>query len=84
VIGLIAQGGDIDSIVRGLHRSLIRRVSALARGAGVQPPLMLSGGVARSGAIRELLAQELKSEVIVPPEPQLMGAYGAALIALEA
>ena len=83
VIGLIAQGGDIDAIVRGLHRSLIRRVSALARGGGVQPPVMLSGGVAKSAAIRKLLAEELKHEVIVPPDPQLMGAYGAALIALE-
>jgi len=82
MIGLIAQGGDIDEIVRGLHRSLIRRVAALARGAGVQPPVMLSGGVARSAAVRRLLAEELAHEVIVPPDPQLMGAFGAALIAL--
>lgn len=82
MISLIAQGGDVDAIVRGLHRSLIRRVSALARGAGVRPPVMLSGGVAKSAAVRRFLYEELGQEVIVPPDPQLMGAYGAALIAL--
>jgi len=33
--------------------------------------------------VRELLSQELGTEVKVPPFPQLMGAYGAALMALE-
>ena len=83
VISLIAQGGEVGSIVRGLHRSLLKRVGALARGAGVKPPLMLSGGVARSAAIRKMLGEELGLAVVVPDEPQLMGAYGAALFALE-
>jgi predicted CoA-substrate-specific enzyme activase len=82
MISLIAQGGDLEEIVRGLHRSLIRRVVALARGAGIRPPVMLSGGVAKSAAIRRFLGEELGQEIVVPPEPQLMGAYGAALIGL--
>lgn len=84
MISLIARGEPVEHIVRGLHRSLIRRVSALARSAGVQPPLMLSGGVARSSAVRALLADTLGHEIVVPPHPQLMGAYGAALFALGA
>ncbi len=84
VIGLIAQGGDVDEIVRGLFRSLLRRVSALARGAGITPPVMLSGGVAKSAAVQKLLSEELGQDIVVPPEPQMMGAYGAALIALSA
>jgi activator of 2-hydroxyglutaryl-CoA dehydratase len=40
--------------------------------------------VARSEAIRSLLSEELGHDVIVPSRPQLMGAYGAALLALEA
>jgi (R)-2-hydroxyacyl-CoA dehydratese activating ATPase len=82
MISLIAQGGEVDEIVRGLHRSLVRRIAALARGAGIQPPLMLSGGVAKNAAVRRFLSEELGAEILVPPEPQLMGAYGAALIGL--
>ncbi len=83
MISLLARGEKLESIVRGLHRSLARRVATLARGVGVKPPLMLSGGVAHSRAIRVLLAEELDLELVLPDEPQLMGAYGAALIALD-
>ncbi len=82
IVSLIARGNPIDRIVRGLHRSLLKRVAALAKSAGITPPVMLSGGVARSPAIRALLAEELGHEVLLPEHPQLMGAYGAALIAL--
>jgi predicted CoA-substrate-specific enzyme activase len=82
MISLMAQGTPVEDIVRGLVRALVRRVSAMARGAGVTPPLLLSGGVARSAAMRELLGQELRHEVRVPASPQLMGAYGAALSGL--
>ncbi len=82
IISLLARGNELDPIVRGLHRAMVRRVVGLARSAGVRAPVMLSGGVARSAAVRALLAEELKTTIVVPPEPQLMGAYGAALVAL--
>jgi activator of 2-hydroxyglutaryl-CoA dehydratase len=44
---------------------------------------MLSGGVAKNPAISELLSLELGQKILVPKEPQLMGALGAALIAME-
>jgi activator of 2-hydroxyglutaryl-CoA dehydratase len=49
---------------------------------GLKSPLMLSGGVVRNPAICHLLAEETGEEVVLPQFPQLMGAYGAALIAL--
>ncbi|MBN1146573.1 MAG: 2-hydroxyglutaryl-CoA dehydratase [Anaerolineales bacterium] len=82
VISLIAHGTPIEPILRGLHRSLILRVVALVRSIGLAPPLMLSGGVARNPAVRQLLEEECGEPVILPRYPQLMGAYGAALIAL--
>ena len=72
----------IDSILRGLHRSLVSRLVAMVRALGVRPPLMLSGGVARNTAVRAMLEEDLRVAVEVPPHPQLMGAYGAALLAL--
>lgn len=82
IISLIAHGVAIDSILRGLHRSLVNRIVAMVRSVGLRPPLMLSGGVARNEALRRLLGQSLGEEVRLPSRPQLMGAYGAALIAL--
>ena len=83
VISLIAQGIPLTSILRGLHRSLIKRIVAMIRSVGLVPPLLLSGGVAQNPAIRYLLEQETGEKVILPRHPQLVGAHGAALIALE-
>ncbi len=82
VISLIAHGVALEPILRGLHRSLIRRVVAMIRTVGLVPPLMLSGGVVQNQAIARMLEEETGEQVIVPRHPQLMGAYGAALIAL--
>lgn len=83
VISLLSHGAAVDSILRGLHRALIRRIVAMIRSVGLSPPLMLSGGVVRNPAVPQLLELETGQSVLVPPHPQLMGAYGAALIALD-
>lgn len=82
IVSLIAGGIQVPPILRGLHRSLIKRITAMALAVGIVPPLMLSGGVVLNPAIQRMLAEELGEEVMLPRHPQLMGAYGAALIAL--
>jgi predicted CoA-substrate-specific enzyme activase len=83
VISLIAHGVPVESILRGLHRSLVKRIAAMIRTVGLLPPLMLSGGVAHNSAIGEMLSEETGEKVILPFRPQLVGAHGAALLALE-
>lgn len=82
VISMIAHGVAVEPILRGLHRALLKRIVAMIRTVGLVPPLMLSGGVVRNQAIPRMLEEELGEKVILPRFPQLMGAYGAALMAL--
>jgi predicted CoA-substrate-specific enzyme activase len=81
IISLLAQGADLNAILLGLHRSLVSRILAMVRTVGLSPPLLLSGGVARNVAMVELLGREAGHPVRLPSRPQLMGAYGAALVA---
>jgi predicted CoA-substrate-specific enzyme activase len=83
IVSLLAHGVAVEPIVRGLHRALILRLVAMIRAVGLSSPLMLSGGVVRNPAIARLLEEETGQPVVVPQHPQLMGAYGAALIAME-
>jgi predicted CoA-substrate-specific enzyme activase len=83
VISLIAHGVPVEWILRGLHRSLVKRLVAMIRTVGLVAPLMLTGGVAYNPAIQSMLAEETEEYVILPRHPQLSGAYGAALYALE-
>ncbi|MBW8010293.1 MAG: 2-hydroxyglutaryl-CoA dehydratase [Chloroflexi bacterium] len=83
IISLLANGTSVAVILRGLHRSLVKRIVAMIRTVGIVSPLMFSGGVVKNPAITQLLEEETGEEVVMPQRPQLMGAYGAALIALE-
>lgn len=83
VISLIARGIPLAPILRGLHRSLVKRIVAMIRTVGLEPPLMLSGGVVQNPAIRLMLEEETGETAVLPRYPQLTGAYGAGLVALK-
>jgi activator of 2-hydroxyglutaryl-CoA dehydratase len=55
----------------------------MVKSVGLVPPLMLSGGVAHNEAVRAMLEDATGQRVVLPREPQLMGAYGAALLGTE-
>jgi predicted CoA-substrate-specific enzyme activase len=78
VISLVARGEPLEGIVKGLHAALASRVAALAR-VPDGTELFMSGGVALNPAMVSALAQALGREVHIVPEPQLVGALGAAL-----
>lgn len=79
VVSLIAKGVDKGAIALGLHESIVNRLLALGGRVGVEPPVVLCGGVARNQCIRTLLEMRLKTKLLVPDEPQIVGALGAAL-----
>ncbi len=83
IISLLAYGEEIGSILKGLHRGLITRIVGMINSVAFTPPLMLSGGVAKNKAIKEMLEEETGYSIKMPEDPQLIGAYGAAIISLE-
>ena len=84
IISLIAHGVPVAPILRSLHRSLVQRIVAMIRIVDLHPPLMLSGGVVLNPAVHQMLEEETGEQAILPAHPQLTGAFGAALLALEA
>ena len=57
--------------------------AALASRAGAKGPYMMTGGVARNRGVTEALEARLGAPLWLPPEPDLCGALGAALFALD-
>ncbi|MHC5040135.1 MAG: acyl-CoA dehydratase activase [Planctomycetota bacterium] len=81
ILKLIQVGTPVPDIAKGALRSVIKRVMEMASFTG---KVALSGGVAaHHPLIVEMLAQETGAEVSALPEPQFIGALGAALIARE-
>ena len=50
---------------------------------GLVNPAVISGGVAKNVGVVRVLERLMKTEIIIPQEPQIVGALGAALFALE-
>ncbi|AIY89838.1 acyl-CoA dehydratase activase [Geoglobus acetivorans] len=81
VISLLAQGEEAEDIVAGLHESIAKRIYGLVKQVGIVEDVVMTGGVAKNRGVVSAIEQELGVRVLVPEEPQVVGAYGAALIA---
>lgn len=83
VISRLASGVKPADVAAGIHQSVARRVAGLAVRVGVNPDIVLTGGVAKNRGLVNALADELQQDITVAPDCQLTGALGAALIAMK-
>ncbi len=83
VISRIANGAPSDHILRGIHKSMAVKVAELAKRVGIQADVLIAGGVAYNEGIVHFLSHQLDTKIKVAQNPQLVGAYGASLIAQE-
>ena len=83
VISLKAKGRSKEDIISGIHEAIGRRMHSMINHVGMVSPAVISGGVAKNVGVVRVLERLLKTEIIIPQEPQIVGALGAALFALE-
>jgi len=80
VVGLLHQGVAPGAVAAGILVAVAERVASLARRVGGSR-FVLSGGVALNRGFARAFGRALKADVQVLPEPQFVGALGAALLA---
>ena len=83
IIGLIAEGLEKPDIINAVHRSIAKRTKNLASQLHWQKPIVFTGGVAKNTGMQITLTEILGSKVIVPENPFITGALGAAIFAKE-
>jgi predicted CoA-substrate-specific enzyme activase len=83
VVALISRGEKLENILAGLHDALAGRIAALAHRLGIQPDFVLTGGVAKNIGMVRSMKESLHCEILVPEEPLITGALGAAILAKE-
>jgi len=76
---LVARGRKAEDIARALHQSVVKRSVSMLRRVGLDRPLVFAGGVARNPCLVQLLQEVIGGEVLIPEEPDYVGALGAAL-----
>jgi len=83
VTSLIAKGQNRQEIARGLHTSVVRRVTGMINRISSTDDIVFTGGVANNPCMQSLLTKHLDRDILVPEDPQMVGALGAALLANE-
>ena len=76
-------GHSIEDIIRGLSEALVRNyLNNVGKGKEILGPIMFQGGVAANIGIRDAFQRALNEEIIIPKHFSVMGAIGAAILAL--
>jgi predicted CoA-substrate-specific enzyme activase len=76
---LMARGERAENIAMGLHMAIVQRTLSMLRRVGVEHPVVFAGGVGHNLCVRNLLEEQLGEKLIVPENPDMVGALGAAL-----
>jgi predicted CoA-substrate-specific enzyme activase len=82
VIHYLQQGVPKKEVAAGINKAMAERVLALARRVKPERKIMITGGVAKNVGVRAALEDMLAEKILMPAiDPQLIGAYGAAMLA---
>jgi len=80
----LAEGASIADLAAAIHRSLATRIYSMAGRLKIKKDIAVTGGGARNIGLVKALEDKFGCSVIVPDEPLLTGAIGAAICAREA
>ncbi|MCE7733973.1 MAG: hypothetical protein GPJ54_03785 [Candidatus Heimdallarchaeota archaeon] len=80
--GALQEGYSRENIIAGLVNSIVHNYLTKVKGPRkVGNKIFLQGGVAKNKSIAYAFAQATGKQIIIPPNPELMGAFGVALMA---
>ena len=80
VVSLIHAKTPRADISRAIHDAIADRIASMTRRLGVQRDVVLVGGVAKNIGFIDALKRILGVDILVPPDPEFVGALGAALV----
>jgi predicted CoA-substrate-specific enzyme activase len=82
-VSRIAEGATKEDILAGLHRTLAAKIQAMVARLGVEPDCAVVGGGAKDIGLVKSIGEGLDCKLLLPEEPQIVAALGAALLAWE-
>ncbi|OPY01976.1 MAG: R-phenyllactate dehydratase activator [Syntrophorhabdus sp. PtaB.Bin047] len=80
IISRLAGGEPIANLMAGIHDAVATRVYSLVKKLNVEPDIAVTGGGAKNIGLVRALESKFGQKLLVPPEPLITGALGAALM----
>lgn len=81
MVSLRAEGKSRENILAGIHKAMSHRIAIMGNTVGFKNEVVFTGGVAKNAGMKKALEDEIGLEILIPEEPQIMGALGAAALA---
>ncbi len=82
-VSRIAEGASKEDLLAGIQRALAAQINSLAERVGIEREYALVGGGARDVGLVKAVEEMVGFAIVVPKEPHLTAAIGAAVIAGE-
>jgi predicted CoA-substrate-specific enzyme activase len=83
VTARLSEGVPIPDLLAGVHQALADRIARMVNRLHVEDAVVLTGGGGRNRGLVKALAEHLGHKILVPDEPLITGALGAALLGRE-
>ncbi|HSB06090.1 MAG TPA: acyl-CoA dehydratase activase [Thermodesulfobacteriota bacterium] len=83
VAASLAQGVPVPDLLAGVHQSLADRICRMVNRLRVEEAVIVTGGGAKNTGLLKAISEHLGHEILVPEEPLITGALGAALLGKE-
>jgi len=83
VAASLARGVPISDLFAGVHYSLADRIIRMVNRIKVEEAVIVTGGGGKNRGLLKALSEQLGHEILVPEEPLITGALGAALMGKE-
>jgi len=77
----VAEGVPKEDIAAGVNKALASKISSLVKKIKLEEPCAICGGGALNTGLIKTVEQETNIKLLVPPQPQIITALGAAVIA---
>ncbi len=82
-ISRVSEGFSKEDILAGVHKALANKISALIDRVEMEEQCAICGGGGLDIGLIKSIEDKLGIKLLVPPQPQIIGALGAAIIAKE-
>ena len=83
VVTRLSEGVPIEDIVAGVHDAIANRAVNMLRKLKIEFDVVFTGGVAKNMGMVKAVKDNLGCDVLVPDDPLLTGAIGAAILGRE-
>lgn len=83
-VAKLSEGIPIVDLLAGLHEALATRIHGMVSRLKIEKDIAVTGGGAKNIGLVRALEAKFGYSVLIPPEPLLTGAIGAALLAKDA